>query len=638
MAIKAPFNITILNPDEYIQMRNCLLVTSHSIYEASSVRFHPEGLFSEVIFGQVGSRDRLVRRGYLDLRTRIFSPHLYKQLISLKGFYQDVLAGRVYAYYDPEIKDLVKTTRDDMKGETGYSFFVRILPKIVFPETESNKRHEKIALLKKYQDLLLMTRFIVLPAGVRDIKEQDSRLQIEKINKMYLSLLSLAQAMPEGLTEDPTYDALRFQIQMKVQMVYDYIINLLEGKGGFLQSKYAARNVVYSNRNVITAAPMTRAYSPDAPNNFMPDEALIPLYQTMKGSVPLIINKLKTIFFDPIFVSQTSAVPLVNPENNHLEYSELSPKELRKWTTSDGVEDIINAFRDPATHFKPVTVTTDKGDEKYLYLVYDMWDTIYTFRDIDDFKHAFEKTDTFTTQYASNLSKLEGWDPNSFVIMGSTALTVFGMTHYNQDLDLIVAPAVFDQIKQDPRFKKLPYGAYRSDELGMDIYNEVPGILTQAFGFDMNITFDELKDKYSIKVDGYNFVDPEHMQYIYKHSDRPKDKEKLDFLRTIVFDWSLVRPLTMVEMCYIATYSAMKNCRCTITRHPVINLQGLQVFKPHLISTNVGRMVTLKTLGSGEGVIHPEYPDMDYPVKTTLSPHPCTLAQFNGDFDGCSSL
>ena len=57
----APFNIQILEPNEYIQRKNILPVSSHAMFEASTSRFHPEGLFSEVIFGQVGSSERLIR-------------------------------------------------------------------------------------------------------------------------------------------------------------------------------------------------------------------------------------------------------------------------------------------------------------------------------------------------------------------------------------------------------------------------------------------------------------------------------------------------------------------------------------------------------------------------------------------------
>lgn len=89
MAPRDPFNITILDPEEFIERKGCLPVTVHSMYEPSTSRFHPDGLFSEVIFGQVGTPERLTKRGYIDLHTTIITPHLYKQLLTLKGYYKD---------------------------------------------------------------------------------------------------------------------------------------------------------------------------------------------------------------------------------------------------------------------------------------------------------------------------------------------------------------------------------------------------------------------------------------------------------------------------------------------------------------------------------------------------------------------
>ena len=92
-----PFNISIIDPKEYIPRKGLLPVTDHAIFELNTRRFHPEGFFSEVIFGQIGSRDRLMKKGYIDLKTEIINPHLFRQLVTLKGFYQDILSSKTYA-------------------------------------------------------------------------------------------------------------------------------------------------------------------------------------------------------------------------------------------------------------------------------------------------------------------------------------------------------------------------------------------------------------------------------------------------------------------------------------------------------------------------------------------------------------
>lgn len=636
----APFNISIIEPDEYIQRRNILPVTSHAMFEASTSRFHPDGLFSEVIFGQIGSLDRLIRRGFMDLKTKIISPHLFKQLMSLKSYYKDIVAGKEYAIYDPELKDLVKTSKDDVDGETGYSFFVRCLPNLVFQETGSTKRHDKIALLDKYNDRIFMTRFIILPAGVRDVREENGRMAPEEINKIYLGLLSLTQAMPSQDTDDSVFDPIRYQIQMKVQQVYAYIANLIDGKGGYGQSKYAARSVVYSNRNVITASPVSRVVSPESPNKFSIDEVMVPLFQGMKGASPLIVNKLKTIFFEQTFGSQTVTIPLINPQTLGLEYHEVESSEIKKFTTSEGINDIINGFRNPNIHFEPVTVKIKNPSENtktltrlqgryYLHLVYDDGKNIYPFRNLDDFLLFYSREKNYTTEGIENLKLIEGFYPQEVVILGSTALRAFGMVHYNQDIDILVSETEMEDIRANSNFEKQENGVYRHKDGTIDVYNDL--ILKEN-----NMTFTEYKQKFSIQIDKYFFDKPSHLLEVYTKSNRPKDRGKIQFLKSIVPDLNNIRPLTYVEMCYMAAYAGLRDCYATATRHPILNLEGISIFKVHLVSTSPSRVVTLKRLQDGDddmNVILPEYPILGSTVKTSMSVHPATLEKYDGKYD-----
>ena len=66
MAQKPPLNIRILDPNKYVQEHQALPVSNPAIFESSSRRFHPDGFFSEVIFGPSGSNERLVHRGYVE--------------------------------------------------------------------------------------------------------------------------------------------------------------------------------------------------------------------------------------------------------------------------------------------------------------------------------------------------------------------------------------------------------------------------------------------------------------------------------------------------------------------------------------------------------------------------------------------
>ena len=626
-----PLNATVIDPDENIQTKGWLPVTSHSMFESSSQRFHPDGLYSEVIFGQIGSTDRLIKRGYIDLRTSVISPHLFRQFITLKSIYKDILAGKDYAVFDKETKDLVKVDRDDPDGRTGYSFVVECYPKIVFPHTSSQKREDKINLLKKFDDRFFMTRFLVIPAALRDVREENGRMQPEEINKLYLGLLSLSQAMPATLSEDPVFDAIRYQIQMKVQQIYEYIFNLISGKGGVAQSKYAARGVMYATRNVITASTISRKINPDAPNMFSVDEVECPLFQVMKAAEPLIIYKLKSIFFEQVFSDQTTSIALINPETYKLEYREVDPNEIKKYISSEGLIKLIDEFRDIHNQKNiftvPVKDPVKKGqDQYYLYMIYDDDDTVYPFRNIDDFKQWFAHESSWTTQGVTSLQALADLDPSKYIVIGSTALQIFGHAHEAKDVDIVVSDDLLAKIKSSGDYHQKENGVWQRNDERVDVYNDC---LAKE-----NITYQTLlKDAH--RVEGIQVVDPKWVQENYKSSHRLKDKKKLQFLRTRVLDETKIRPMTFVEIFYIAAHSGLNRTFCTTTRYPILNLEGIRPERVHVMSTLPSRMVTMRTMADDNySVILPEYPCLNATVKTSLSVHPSKLDKFGGDHDG----
>lgn len=625
-----PFNIQILDPETYIPRKNALPITSHSIYESSSNRLHPDGFFSEVIFGQIGSRDRLVRHGYINLHTKVITPHLFKVICSLKNYYKDIMSGKTYAYFDKKEKELIRSTIDDPNADTGFSFFIKMLPLIEFRKNDSTNRNDKIDLLTKYKDLLLMDKMIVLPAGLRDIRESNGRVTTEDINKFYYSLLSLTQVLPEQETDDKIFDGIRYQIQCKVQQIYNYIIDIMDGKGGFAQSKYAARSVALSNRNVITAAPMTRITSPDDVNMFRAGEILVPLFQAMKSAVPLVVNRLSAIFMQETFDMQSTTTAIVDKHTLNLQYCEMEMSELKKFTTAEGLESLINGFRNSEVHKLPVTIKVKPGQlsnketEGYLLLVYDDGQNIYTFKNAAEFMTMYRKADSYTLE-GIDLSKLDKFDSNKFVILGSICITAYGATYYPKDYDIVVDETTFDQIKVDKNYIKQPNGVYRDEELGIDIYNEI--ILKDQ-------SFADFKKRVGYTLDRYTLMSPDALLENYKISNRKKDRHKIDFLKSIVPDPNFIRPMTYVEMCYIATYDALKNKYCTATRHPVLNLEGIAPCKLHLKSTNIGRAINL--CSPNKDVVHvlPEYPILNEDVKMSLSVHPSTLDKYGGDHDG----
>lgn len=608
-----PFNIQIMDVDAYIEARGMLPVTETAIFETSTRRFHPDGLFSEVIFGQIGSRDRLVKKGYIDLKTKVITPHLFKQLMTLKSFYQDVMQGKQVVCFDPKEKDLLPTDPDDPAGDTGFSYFIKMLPKIEFKQSGSTRRKDKIDLINKYRDVMLIDKLVVLPAGIRDVRIDDDFISPEKINKYYTAIIGLTRALPDGSSEERIYDAIRYQIQMKVMEVYDYITNLIEGKNGFAQGKFAARHITFGSRNVITAMPITRVTDPLGPKSVGPDEVMMPLYQCMKSCVPLMTHKLKLGFFDNVFSNQTNRIPLIDPDTLNLDYVDVDNSIIKRYTTSDGINELLNAYRNPEMHWMPIsikgTAEGSKPKQYYLYLIYDTGDEIFLSRSRSDFEEMFRaKRQKLSLNTISGIEAIPPELRTALVFAGSSAYAVYEPTYKNSGITAFVNdPSKLEELKA----LKIPH---------LTLLENFQAIVAKY----PNLTID---------VEGAKVIAPEVLSSWYADKTSEIAQQKVQKLKHWVYNINNLRPLTWTEMFYIACYTATAGLTTTVTRHPMLLIENLVVDKIHLTSTVTTRSVKFSALGDGASVLLPEFPVYQGKVKVSLSVHPSHLDKYDGKHD-----
>lgn len=384
MANKA-FNVRVMDVKDFIKRHLCQEVKSTFITEPSSRQFHHEGVFSEDIFGQLNTPDRLSRFGYINLNTTIIAPVLFRMVKTLAPWHIDVMAGRQKAFFNHRTGELTKSNTDE--GDTGYSFYIEIFPFIKFTESKSISRSEKIDVLNKTRKTGLYMSYLVEPAGLRDVMEdQSGRQTIEDINKLYIQLL----AYTKSLSSNPTsriYDPIRFNIQSKAVEIYAYIDNLIDGKRGFLRGQFGHRNIALGTANVITATSYS-ANSPDDPQFLKPTDTRIGLYQCMKGNQPTIIHYLKTVFFNDTFgtdLDQT-IIPLTDPKSLQLVYAEVTEEEREHFVNEDEIVSMISRYQSFDFRTQPVTVYDVSGKKHYLRMLYDDGKNVSLFRSIDDLK------------------------------------------------------------------------------------------------------------------------------------------------------------------------------------------------------------------------------------------------------------
>ena len=157
-----PFNIAllILSPEN---LKGLQQVKVLDIFDTNK-NLHPEGLFSPEIFGKVGDERRNRMYGYIDLKVNIFHPTIFKAIVDLKELYGSIMAGTAYATFNEETKDFEPASM--LEGETGFAFFLKHFPKLVFEERKSTSREFSIKLVNKNRNQCLMNKLIVMPAGL----------------------------------------------------------------------------------------------------------------------------------------------------------------------------------------------------------------------------------------------------------------------------------------------------------------------------------------------------------------------------------------------------------------------------------------------------------------------------------------
>lgn len=362
--LDVPANVTLmrLTPERLSSLKP---VRSLDIFDGGNTQnFHEDGLFSTSIFGRVGSDERDVRFSYIDLRTTILHPLVYKHLVKLKGLYGGIMAGRAYAVWDDEEKDFMPS--DQINGKTGFHFFMKYWKKIVFKTTESDLRDMRIRLIEKYKDVAEVSKVLVLPAGLRDIQiDEAGRTKEGEINSPYRSLIAISNSVSSNVHDDlSVLDTSRNSMQNAFNQVYAFLEGLIEGKGGFILSKWGARHIYNGTRNVITAMD-TSASRLGAPNSPSSNSTGIGLYQLSKAALPKTKHWLLNGWLKNVFGTPEAGAMLVNKVTLKRENVKVPADVFDRWYTTNGLDKVINSLQEPSLRLKPIEI-----EGYYLGLVY----------------------------------------------------------------------------------------------------------------------------------------------------------------------------------------------------------------------------------------------------------------------------
>lgn len=301
-------------------------VTSSRIF-TSGKKFHPEGLFSEQIFGPVNSyqcwcknvsapteetcktcgikiTSSILRRQQFAkiVIPQIIHPLIWQLLQSIKSIANPVndllllkkaitLKGELI-----EIKDEIPDPKEALISYDGIEFFIKQL---------INKGKDKSEILryldKTFMEGIFFTEnIIVVPPDLRPISKDG--LILDDINNLYMSILDYKNKD----TNLKTYISIlqyRERIQQLVAQISNYVLERLGKKSGLLRSKLEGKRVDFSGRAVISVDPLIpithckvsrfillRLWQLDIANVFFKQKRFL----TFKASIDFIEEQLNT--------------------------------------------------------------------------------------------------------------------------------------------------------------------------------------------------------------------------------------------------------------------------------------------------------------------------------------------------------
>jgi len=373
---KEPFNILLLDPSKS-RLAGLLPVQSMDIYDNTG-DYHPQGLYSNLIFGSPGERSRSTRHSFIDMQVTVLHPKIFQEVTRLKALYKGIMAGTSYAVWDDTLNDFVKS--DIIDGSTGYDFFISRYKDIDHKRNASPARDLRINLIEKYRDKALYRYLVVLPAGLREISKDTTGRDVEDdINALYRKVIRASNSVPKVIAGNASVtDMVRWSLQKAFNEIYQYIEDILGGKKGFLLGKWASRNVQGGVRNVITGMDSSPKRLGDI-DSISVDDTSVGLHQYMKSTVSKTINLIRNGEYGDAIAALPNKIKLIDKQTLHSVTITPNVKTSERWGTDAGLESLISGYVQLPPRHRPVVI-----EGHYLGLIYKHNGTFKQLSDIDE--------------------------------------------------------------------------------------------------------------------------------------------------------------------------------------------------------------------------------------------------------------
>jgi DNA-directed RNA polymerase beta' subunit len=303
--------LELLNINDYVENNKLKPITTIRLYEKVE-KTDPNGLFSEEIFGRFGSTERRKKFAYIDLKTTVIHPEAFQILTGLDASISKLLTNKMQYIVD----DKGFLIEDPQNGSSGISYFISIFKKLDI-EKFAKTRPKNVKFVKDNKDKIFINKYLVLPAGIRDLSisktSNQTIVNFSDLSELYTNLIRHTNTLGSNIESlpDEIKNPITEQIQKTILEINNWIKNRLKGKSGLIRGGLLRKVIDYSGRLVITTdntiplgyvglpwSVVLKLYEPFAINYILKkDQNMLKSIQyLLKSETPLDVNDLKKFF------------------------------------------------------------------------------------------------------------------------------------------------------------------------------------------------------------------------------------------------------------------------------------------------------------------------------------------------------
>lgn len=239
--------------DKYIKQQDLKEVKNSNLLSLNDKGFDPEGLWSETIFGRIGSKERKTRFGYVKLNNVMIRPVVYRLMKTYSDDIRKILTKTNKYRLGPK-GELIE---DEENGQTGLLFILNNYKKIDFEKCAKKEKTAVGKYINDNKDLIFINNYwIIPPGGIRDMSlARNVKLQKAEINEIYEKIIELNDQLNLYSFDDDMKSIIIQELFNCLLQAHVWNQDKMTGKTGLLRGTMLKKSMDYTARVIATPDP-----------------------------------------------------------------------------------------------------------------------------------------------------------------------------------------------------------------------------------------------------------------------------------------------------------------------------------------------------------------------------------------------